>query len=78
MVQRRRRERSRFKTKKEAIEKFGGENITWYDSTYPDRGYRYSNNCFYCGAPGMGYIVEELSDGTLIGKPICRFHFGAE
>lgn len=71
----RKRQPMLFKTKEEAINDLG-ENITWYDSTHPDKRYRYKDSCFYCGSRTIvGYIVEELSDGTLIGKPVCGIHF---
>ena len=62
-----------FKTKEEAVAAYGPD-IEWYDDTNPDKRYRYGPNCFYCGAKTTGYIIEELSDGHLIGKPVCSRH----
>ena len=60
---------------KESAKTFFDQSIEFYDPTNPDKRYQYHKGCFYCGrTPLEGYMIEMLSDGRIIGKPVCRVH----
>jgi len=62
-----------FSSKEEALEALSPQTIEWYEGDIGDVHYGY--NCFYCGEePVIGYRVEELTGGQLIGKPVCELH----
>lgn len=62
-----------FSSKGEAFEALSPQTIEWYEG---DRGgAHYGYRCFYCGGePTVGYRVEQLSNGQLIGKLVCEKH----
>lgn len=62
-----------FSSKEEALEALSPQTIVWYEGDRDDVHYGYK--CFYCGEERVvGYRVEQLSDGQLIGKCVCERH----
>lgn len=62
-----------FSSKEEALKALSPQDIGWYEGTR--EGMEYGYKCFYCGAtPVVGYRVEQLTNGQLIGKPVCERH----
>lgn len=62
-----------FSSKEEALGALSPQTIEWYEGDRDDMHYGYG--CFYCGVePVVGYRVEQLSSGQLIGKLVCERH----
>lgn len=62
-----------FSSKEEALRALSPQAIEWYEGDRGDVHYGY--RCFYCGEePTVGYRVEQLSSGQLIGKLVCERH----
>lgn len=62
-----------FSSKEEALEALSPQSIQWYEGTVG--AHVYGHKCFYCGGEQVvGYIVEELTNGQLIGKIVCERH----
>jgi len=65
-----------FTTRDEAESELGP--IDWYIGDKPPYRYGPEDKCFYCGGPTFMFKVTKLTDGKLIGYPLCRVHTGGE
>lgn len=65
-----------FTTRGEAESELGP--IDWYIGEKLPYKYGPEDKCFYCGAPTIMFKVTKLTDGKLIGYPVCRTHAGGE
>lgn len=60
-----------FDTQKDAEEAMGP--IDWY---IDKNKYSSAKNCFYCGYKVVGFKVETLNNGQVVGWPVCSEHQG--